>query len=158
MTPFRATRFAAVLVPIVAVAACSSDPAPAVVQNSRMDARLAPEIAAGQIAVQPLPDGAQVAIPDDMLFAPGRTQLDDKGRLVLTHVIQALIEPTMITIGVADASDGLQGGRTQSVLDYFRDHALGQQVAPVESPPVVPVGAPGTPLQGTTITINVIPG
>ena len=110
MTPFRAGRFAAMLAPIALVAACSQDPAPAAVQSGRMDARLAPEIAAGQVAVQPLPNGTQVVIPDEMLFAPGRTQLDPKGTLVLTHVIQALIEPTMVTIGVADASDGLQGG------------------------------------------------
>jgi hypothetical protein len=158
MTPFRAGRFAAMLAPIALVAACSQDPAPAAVQSGRMDARLAPEIAAGQVAVQPLPNGTQVVIPDEMLFAPGRTQLDPKGTLVLTHVIQALIEPTMVTIGVADASDGLQGGRTQSVLDYFRNHALGQQVAPMEAPPVVSVGPAGTPLQGTTITVNVISG
>jgi hypothetical protein len=158
MTPFRAGFFTAMLAPIALVVACSSDPAPVAVQSGRMDARLAPEIAAGQVAVQPLPNGTQVVIPDEMLFAPGRTQLDPKGTLVLTHVIQALIEPTMITIGVADASDGLQGGRTQSVLDYFRNHALGQQVAPMEAPPVVPVGPAGTPLQGTTITVNVISG
>jgi hypothetical protein len=127
-------------------------------QNSRADARLAPEIASGQVVVQPLLGGTQIAIPDDMLFAPGRTQLDDRGRRVLTYVIQSLIEPTFLTIGVADASDGLQGARTQSVMDYFRNHSLGSEIVPTETPAVVPVGAAGTPVQGTVITLNVVSG
>ncbi len=158
MKRFQAARLAAVLAPLGVIAACSTDPGPAMTQNSRMDARLAPEIASGQVAVQPLLNGTQIAIPDSMLFSPGATQLDNQGRLVLTHVIQALIEPTLVTIGVADASDGLQGGRAQSVMDYFRNHSLGQQVVPAETAPVVPVGPTGTPLQGTTITVNVIAG
>jgi hypothetical protein len=93
-----------------------------------------------------------------MLFPAGSAQLDDRGRLVLTHVIQALIEPSLVTIAVADASDSLQGARAQAVSDYFRDHMLGQQLVPGQAPAVVPVGAVGTPGQGATITVNVVSG
>ncbi len=158
MTHFPAGRFVALLAPLCMLAACGSDPGPTPTLNSRMDARLAPEIAAGQVAVQPLPSGTQVAIPDDILFSPGATTLDGKGVDVLTHVIQALIEPTLITIGVGDASDTLQGVRAQAVADYFRNHSLGSQLVPSATPQVVPVGAAGTPVQGTTITVTVVSG
>ena len=148
----------AVLAPLVLLAACGYDPGPVVTQNSRTDARLAPEIASGQIAVQPLVNGTQIAIPDDMLFAPGRTELDEKGRIVLTYVIQSLIEPTLLTIGVGDASDTLHGARAQAVADYFRYHSLGPQLVPTAAPQVVPVGPAGTPVQGTMITLNVVSG
>jgi flagellar motor protein MotB len=158
MTRFRAGPLAAMLPALVLIAACSSEPSPVMTQNGRMDARLAPEIASGQVAVQPLASGTQIAIPDDMLFAPGRTQLDDKGRMVLTHVIQAMIEPTLLTIGVADASDTFQGLRAQAVADYFRGHSLGPQLVPATAPQVVSVGAAGTSLPGSVITLTVVSG
>jgi len=156
MMRFQARRLVALLAPLFVVAACSWEPSSPQMLNDRMQARLAPEIAAGQVAVQPLAAGTQVAIPEQSLFSPGSAQLSDKGRSILTYVIQALLEPTMLTIQVADASDSLQGARAAAVAQYFRDHSLGQQLQPTVIGTEVPVGPAGTPVQGMTITVNVV--
>jgi hypothetical protein len=157
MMRFQAGRFVAAVAPLVLLAACASEPPATVVQNDRMQARLAPEIAGSQLSVSPLPGGTQVAIPDQALFQPGSAKLSDKGRFVLTYVIQALLEPKILSIGVADASDSLQVARAQTVADYFSGHSLGPQLQPLDAPPpVVPVGPAGTPLQGVSVTVNVV--
>jgi hypothetical protein len=148
----------AALAPLLLFAACAGEPSSPVMQNDRMSARLAPEITAGTVSVQPQPAGTQVAIPDQSLFSPGSGLLNDHGRMVLTYVVQALLEPTLLTIGVGDASDGPQGARTASVADYIHEHAPGAQIAPVMVPGAVPVGAVGTPVPGTTITVSVAGG
>jgi hypothetical protein len=128
-------------------------------QNDRMQARLAPEIASGAVVVQQTPAGTLVSIPDSTLFAPGSGVLSAEGTRVLTYVIQALLEPTLLTIQVGDASDGPQGARAAAVADYFRDHSLANQLLPVVLPTApVAVGAAGTPLQGTTIAVSVVSG
>ena len=156
---FQGGRCAALLAPLFLVAACASEPSAPQMQSIRMQARLTPEIQSGKLAVQPLPNGTQIVIPEQALFAPGSATLDTSGQDVLTYVVQALLEPTIITIQVADASDSLQGARAQAVADYFRYHRLSQQVLPptIGSQPVA-VGAPGTAVQGMTITVNVMPG
>jgi hypothetical protein len=157
MMRFQAGRSLAMLAPLVLLAACATEPSAPVAQNDRMEARLAPEIAGGQLSVLPLADGTQVAIPDQALFQPGSAKLSDKGRFTLTYVIQALLEPSILTIGVADASDSLQVARAKTVADYFSGHSLGPQLLPIDAPPpVVPVGPAGTPLQGVSVTVNII--
>lgn len=131
-------------------------------QDARMQARLWPEVQSGRVVVQAVPTGTQVSIPDQQLFAPGSARLTANGGRLLTYVVQALLEPTLLTIQVSDASDGPQGARTQAILDYFRNHQLGGQAVsalpPEGQPAAVPVGAAGTPVQGTIITVNVASG
>jgi len=159
MMRFQAGRCVAALAPLFLLAACAGEPSATQMLNSRMSARLAPEIEAGQIAVAPLPAGSQIAISDETLFAPGSGKLDDRGQRTLTYLIQALLEPSILTIQVNDASDSLSGARAAAVMDYFTYHRLGAQVLPsTDAPGTVPVGPVGTPVQGTTITVSVVPG
>ncbi len=157
MMRFQAGRAAVLLAPLFLVAACAGAPTATQDLNGRLTARLAPEIQAGQVAVHPLADGSQVAIPEDSLFPPGSARLDDKGRSVLTYFIQALLEPTILTIQVADASNSLEGARAQAIIDFLRQNSLWSRVQAGSAPTSVQVGAVGTPIQGVTITVNVLP-
>jgi flagellar motor protein MotB len=159
MTRFQAGRIVAVLAPLFLVVACSTEPSPTQTLNLRMQARLAPEIADGKVVVQPVPGGTQVAITEDSLFPVGGTQLDTRGQRVLTYFIQALLEPSILQIGVAGAPDTLQGARAQAVSQYLRDHSLGTELVPTDASAAVPVGPIGTPLPpGTVITVNIVSG
>jgi hypothetical protein len=161
MMRFQAGPALAMLAPLFLVAACSGEPSSPHMLTSRMQARLSPEVESGQVAVQPLPAGTQVAISEQSLFAPGSAVLDDKGRNVLTYVVQALLEPSILSIQVADSSDSLQGARAAAVMQYFQDHQIGAQFVPTpmqDATQAVPVGAVGTPVQGLTITVSVVAG
>jgi hypothetical protein len=151
-------RFVAAIAPLVLLAACAAEPPPAVVQNNRMQNRLAPEIAANKLAVQPTAAGTQVIIPEDSLFTYGSANLSPSGTAIMTYVTQALLEPSILSIGVADPSDSLQGARVRAVQDYFQYHRLGSSLQPTDAPSVVPIGPTGTPVPGLTITVNVVSG
>ena len=129
--------------------------------GDRLETRLAPDLASGRASMQRLPDGARVAIPDEQLFSTGGVALDSKGRDSLTAVIQALIEPTLLSVSVADsptASPALQGPRTRAVKDYFVEHGLGGMFGDDSVPQAVAQPAPdGSLPQGATITISVVP-
>jgi flagellar motor protein MotB len=104
--------------------------------------------------VQQLPDGSQVVLVDQSLFAAGGAQLNDGGRYVLASVIEGLLEPRLLRIEVADAqgtSPYLQNARAQAVTQYFVDYGLAPTLQPPAAQPVVPVGVP---TQGTTITVH----
>ncbi len=148
----------AAIAPLVLLAACATEPPAPVTQNFRMENRLSPEIAAGKVTVQPTLAGTEVVIPEDTLFAPGSARLSDSGTAMLTYVVQAMLEPTILSIGVADPSDSLQGARVRAVQDYFTLHRLGASLQPTDAPVVVPVGPAGTPVPGLTITVGVVAG
>jgi hypothetical protein len=155
MTRIPVGRLVAAIAPLVLLAACAEPPAP-VVQNDRMQERLSPEIAAGKVTVQPTPAGTQVVIPEDTLFLFGSAKLSESGTAMLTYVTQSMLEPTILSIGVADPSDSLQGARVRAVQDYFALHRLGASLQPTDAPVAVPVGPAGTPVPGLTITVNVV--
>ena len=141
--------------------------------NDRVQARLAPELQDGRVAVEPLSAGIRVTIPDDTLFAPGAVALSDKGRGVLTGVIQGLLDPSWQRVAIVDSPTSpvtLQGPRTRAVQQYFVDHGLagliGEPAPEVQAQAGSPqaVAAPAdaqqpaaTPVQGLTITVSVVP-
>jgi flagellar motor protein MotB len=153
MPRFPAARIAAALAPLCLFAACADTP-PVQTLNDRMSARLAPEIQSGKVAVQPLADGTQVAITDDLLFPPGSAQLDAAGQRELTYVIQALLQPAILTVTMANQSDSLSGARAAAVQRYFREHLL----YPAPQPAYLPVGSAGVPPQGSMITVRIVSG
>ena len=119
--------------------------------NARLQARLAPQLATNQAALQQLPDGSQVLLIDQSLFTVGDAQLTDQGQYILASVIEALIDPRLLRIAIADqpgTSAYLQSARIQAVNQYFTDYGL----AGTLQPPSAPVVA--TPL-GTVIGIHV---
>jgi hypothetical protein len=156
MMRIPAGRLAAAIAPLVLVAACATEPPAPVTQNLRMQNRLAPEIAGGRLTVQPTQAGTAIVIPEDSLFLFGSAKLSPSGTATLTYVTQALLEPSILSIGVADPSDSLQGARVRAVTDYFTLHRIGPSLLPTAAPVVVPVGPSGTPVPGLSITVNVV--
>jgi len=139
---------------VLSIAACGSwwgPSGPVRDLGDRLQARLAPDIAAGRVALDRLPDGARVTLADQNLFANGGTALGGAGQTVLTGVIQGLIDPNQLRITVTGAAatpgDG-QGAQTQAVTQYFDEYGLGQTLQPPGSGDASP--------QGPAITIRVI--
>jgi hypothetical protein len=155
MMRLPAVHHAILLGSLLLVAACSCGTGTNVqTLNTRLQARLSPQLATNQATVQQLPDGSQVVLVDQSLFAAGGAQLNDGGRYVLASVIEGLLEPRLLRIEVADTpgtSPYLQNARAQAVTQYFVDYGLAPTLQPPAAQPVVPVGVPP---QGTTITVH----
>lgn len=152
MTCFQAGRFSLTFGPVLLVAACASwcgSSGTAQDLGDRLQARLAPDIAAGRVVVDRLPDGTRVTVREPILVANRAMALDDTGRMVLTHVIQGLIDPSLLRIEVADSP------AAPTVTQYFADYGLGQALQPAAPQQVGPPGSPTAP-QGLTITVRVI--
>jgi hypothetical protein len=82
--------------------------------NNRLEALLAPDIAAGQASVQALPDGARVT-----LMAPSADGKWGVGLDSRVSTVQALLNPELLSIGVANntpSGTGLVQGL--SILDW----------------------------------------
>jgi hypothetical protein len=155
MMRLPAVHRAILLGSLLLVAACSCGTGTNVqTLNTRLQARLSPQLATNQATVQQLPDGSQVVLVDQSLFAAGGAQLNDGGRYVLASVIEGLLEPRLLRIEVADApgtSPYLQNARAQAVTQYFTDYGLALALQSPAAQPVVPVGV--LP-QGTIITVH----
>jgi hypothetical protein len=101
--------------------------------NNRLQARLAPDVAAGDAAIQPLPDGARVT-----LLAPGPTgtrvwSANGLGLDTRAHVVNALLDPTLMRIAVTDSGDLPDEARAARVRDmqtYLSDYGLAPTLQP----------------------------
>jgi hypothetical protein len=162
MMRFQAGRLAVLLSPMLLAVACSSWPGaePAAQDlGQRLQARLAPDIAAGRATLEQLPDGARVTLVDQSLFPGGGAQLDDAGRDVLTRVIQGLLAPRILRIVVAESPTtqaDLQDAQTGAVTQYFQDYGLGSVLQPATPQPGTPPGSVGAAPQGLTITVSTL--
>lgn len=146
-------RHVVLLTPLVLLAACGSGQQHSVqVLNHRLEARLAPEIAAGRAVVQRTNSGAQVTLLDTSLFPNDARSLDDQYPDIRADVIEALLDPTLMQVQVSDSS-GLpayqQDMRVRNVRNYFTANGLGIVLVPPETTPVAGVPA------GLNMTINV---
>ena len=77
--------------------------------DDRMQTELASEIKAGRAVVQQLPDGARVTLLDRSLFPNGPKALDDQVPDIRADVIQALLDPSLMRVAVADTSSAARG-------------------------------------------------
>ena len=162
MKRFHPGRLALTLSPMLLIVGCASSSGigrTAQVLENRMQIQLRSDIAAGRVTLEPLPDGTRVTIAEQSLYPTGQTELDDTGRSVLTNVIQALLNPALLQIAVADSPAtpvGLQGPRVESVTQYFKDAGLEPALQPAAPPQETPAEPAGTAPQGLTITVKVI--
>lgn len=153
MAGFQAGRLARWLglMPLIAgCAACSGIGATADLLGDRMQVQLRHDIAAGRVTLEQLPDGTRVTLVEPTLFARDRGELDDKGRTVLTNVIQALLNPALLQIEVGQSAappPGLQAQRVEAVTKYFKAARLG--------PALQSAGPPPAAAQGLTITVRI---
>lgn len=155
----RAKCLVALLSPLLLVAACASaEHHTAQRLDHRLQARLAPDIAAGNVALQPLPDGARVTLLGPSQFPNGVRALDNQQRDIRAGVIEGLLDPSLMRIQVADTStmpEDQREARVHDVTQYFVDNGLGgtlQPITPLQPPPPAPAGAAPA---GLTITVGV---
>ena len=98
-----------------------------------MSTSLAPDIAAGRAKLQPEHHGVSVTLVDESLFAYGGSELSEAGRNILTGVIQALLDPRILRIELAETEAtprSLQAARVQTVARYFNQADLGPAIQP----------------------------
>ncbi len=123
--------------------------------DDRMQTQLASEIKAGRAVVQQLPDGARVTLLDRSLFPNGPKALDDQVPDIRADVIQALLDPSLMRVAVADTSAlpaDQRDTRIRNVEGYFTDNGLGFVLVPAEA---APAAAGPTGPAGLTITVSV---
>jgi hypothetical protein len=150
-------RFAALLCPVLLLAACGdgSSQRTARLLDQRLETRLAPEISAGRAIVQPLSDGARVTLRDPTMFANNADALDNRENDVRARVVEALLDPSLMRVQVADTStlpDAQRGSRVSNVVQYFVANGLAQTLQPTE--PLQSASAGSAP-EGLTLTIGV---
>ncbi len=154
MTRFQPGRLALLIAPILAIAGCASFSGLATKHlGDRLQTQLKQDIAAGRVTLDRLPDGARVTLNEQSLYPSGGTELDDKGRSVLTNVIEALLEPRILRIEVADvppAPESVQAARVKAVTQYFKDANLNSTLQPAAPPETA-----GAASQGLTITVRI---
>jgi hypothetical protein len=155
MMRFQTGRLVALFFPMLFVVACTSGNNSAANLGQRMQVLLAPDIAAGRVGLEQLPDGARVTLPEQSLFPPGRGELDDRGRFLLASVIQGLLDPGILRIDVAEPAPSpayLQGPRAAAVRQFFVDYGLGSTLQPA----AVPQGSVDTAPQDLTISVSIV--
>jgi hypothetical protein len=147
---------AVLLCPLFLVAACGSGQ-----QNTahrlddRLALRMAPDLAAGNAALQATPDGARVTLLGASPFSADENTLDDRRPDVRAGVIEGLLDPRLMRIQVEDTSllpADQREARVRNVARYFEAYGLEPMVAPVGPPQATP---PGAPPSGLTISIAV---
>jgi len=154
MMRFQAWCPAVRLSPMLLVVACSSAPCvgPATQDlGQRLQIELAPDISTGRATLQQLPDGARVTLVDRSLFAGDGSQLTNGGYVVLTRVIQGLLDPRILQITMAESptpQPAMQGVQTGAMTQYFQAYGIATVTQPA------PVGAGP---QGPSITVNILP-
>jgi len=161
MMNFPAGRRAAVLSSLLLAAGCASifgGHRTTRELGDRLQAHLAPDIAAGRVALQPLPAGARVTLLDRSMFQNDRGALANQGHDILSSVIEGLVDPRLVRIDVADGSstpDGAQSVEARSVSRFFQDFGLGPEVQAAEPRMGMPAGSAGVQPGALTISINI---
>jgi hypothetical protein len=152
-------RRLAVLLPLL-LAACGLSGQQRTTQhlNDRLAEGTAPDVAAGNMVLQPLPDGAQVTLLGSSLFPADERALSDQTRDVRTGVIQSLLDPRLMRVHVVDTS-GLpaeqRDARVRNITQYFIAYGLESTLVSAAPQAVLPPGPVGATPLGLTITISV---
>lgn len=127
------------LLGLAMLTACAGSDAQRATQdlNNRLDALLAPDIAAGRASVQPLPDGARVA-----LMAPSADGKWGVGQDSRVSTVQALLNPRLLRIEVANNAPS--------------DPALSEALSVLDWASVTQVDPATAPRGGIAVTIHVM--
>jgi len=148
-------RLAVLLSPLLLLTACGScgQPRTAWRLDDRLQAQLAPDVAAGKAVVQPLPDGARVTLLGPSQFPVDEQALTDQQRDVRASVIEGLLDPRLMQIQLADTSalpEYQRDARVRNVAEYFRVNGLGSTLQPTAPQLAASPGAPA----GLTISVT----
>jgi hypothetical protein len=157
----NARRLAVLLCPIIMAASCHSSGQQRATQllDQRLQAELAPDIAAGKAALQPLPDGARVTLLDTSSSFPNDVgALTDRRPDIRSNVIEGLLDPKLMRIQVTDTSTlpaDQRDARVQNVVQYFVANGLGSTLGPATPQQATLPGSADTAPAGLRITISV---
>jgi hypothetical protein len=151
-------RRLAVLLPLLLAACGSGQQRTTQHLNDRLAEGTAPDAAAGNAVLQPMPDGARVTLLGSSLFPADARALNDQTRDVRAGVIQSLLDPRLMRVQVVDTS-GLpaeqRDARVRNVTQYFIDYGIESTLVPAAPRAVPPPGPVGAMPLGLTITISV---
>jgi hypothetical protein len=120
---------------------------------------LAPDIAAGRVSLEQLPDGVRATLSEQSLFPSGGATLDDKGRYILASLIEGLLDPRILRIVFAVSPAvpaGLQDARIRAVTHYFEDYVLGLALESSTPQQATPTGSVSAAPEALTITVSII--
>jgi hypothetical protein len=154
-------RFGVVLLfPLLLLTACGR---PSPLQRTtwlldyRLETQLAPDIAAGDVMLQPLPDGARVTLLGPAQFPNGRQRIAGDGYDVRASVIEGMLDPSLMRVAVADTTglpENQREARVRNVRQYFETSGLGSVLQPAEPLQAVAPGSAGLVPAGLTLTIS----
>ena len=156
----HAWRLAVIVSPLVLVAACghSGQQQATGLLGQRMQTQLAPDIAAGSVVLQTLPNGVQVTLLDTSLYPNDVKALAGTYPDIRADIIEALLDPSLMGVQVADMStlpDRQREERVRNVNQYFRANGLGSTLQPAVPLPATGPGQAAEAPAGLTITISV---
>ena len=153
-----ARRLVVLLSPLLLVACGpSSQQRTTQLLDQRLQFQLARDIAAGNAVLQPLSDGARVTFLTTSSFPVDDKAMTGEYPDIRANVIEALLDPTLMRISVADTAalpDEQRYQRIQNVNQYFVANGLGTTLQPTLMQAVAADSTAAGPA-GLTITISV---
>jgi hypothetical protein len=149
-----AGRAAMFSLPMLLLAGCGLGPQQHTEQvlDQRLQAQLAKNVAAGQAVIEKVPAGDRVTLLGSSMYPNGTRALDDQSLDIRADIVEALLDPALMRVQVADTStlpDNQRNTRLRNVQNYFTANGLGPVLVPATAP-----AAPGP--AGLAITINVV--
>jgi hypothetical protein len=124
----------------------------------RLETQMAPDIAAHRATVQSLPDGARVTLLDATLFPNNADTLDNRISDPRANIVEALLDPSLLRIQVADSSTlpvNQRDTRVRNVTEYLQVAGLGASVEPTEPAQAMPSGPVTSVPAGLAVTLTV---
>ena len=145
--PLHAPRHAALLVLPLLLSACGWFGQAHTTRNldNRLQQSLASDIASGNAALQPIPNGARVTLLSPSAFPVDEQALEDQRRDVRASVIEGLLDPSLMRIQLADTSalPAYQRDlRVRNMAQYIQVNGLGSTLQPAPVQQTEPPGAP----------------
>jgi hypothetical protein len=159
MSP-HARRLAVLFSPLLLVVGCGSSGQQQTTQllNYRLLVELAPAIALGDAVLQPLPDGSRVTLLGASRFPRDVRASDNRGGAIPASVVEALLDPRLMRIAVADTTtlpDDQRADRVRDAQQYFAAYGLGSTLQPAAPSQAMPPGPAGAAPAGLVLTISV---
>lgn len=146
------------LCPLLLLCACVSDQQASVdMLNRRLQTTLRPELSDNRVALQPLPDGAQVTLLDGLKLPDDVGAMDNRERDPRASIVEGLLAPQIMSVSVTDtgqAPELTRQKRVQSFIQYLQEFGLGPILQTAE---VMPAMAPADAAPpGLSVSIRVV--
>jgi outer membrane murein-binding lipoprotein Lpp len=142
----------------VLLAGCSRGPTPeqraSAELNTRLRTQLASDLEARRVVVQPLPDGARVTLLDHGMLPTGGVQLNAQQPDVRGDMVQAMLEPSLMRLSLADTSplpETERAARIDNTTAYLGAFGLGPTIQSATPDPETVAPGPA----GLAITLHI---